>query len=315
MSKKKKARAVDWGQVPPKLPSAVCDSHAHIGMINDYIEPMSRRNVEKGFDEIQKLSYAEVIEKSDAANVKYITECACELSGILALPTVLHENPSLIGAAAIHPIESALHAGIRDIAPDGLEPKVMPWHAVSLDDALQQTFDVIKSTPKIKAVGETGLDFFRTADAGISAQIKSFEAHIQIAKELNLALQIHDREAHSEVLEVLDRVHAPERVILHSFSGDTEFAAECIKRGFYLSFSGTITFNANEHLRKALSITPLDRILCETDTPFLAPLPYRGSPNAPYMAGYIVPKMAEVLDIPLSDLCDKIGENYIRVFS
>ena len=123
----------------------------------------------------------------------------------------------------------------------------------------------------MRAVGETGLDRFRTGPEGWAAQEASFRAHIRIAKERGVALVIHDRDAHDEMLRVLDDEGAPERTVFHCFSGDAAFARACVERGFVLSFAGTVTFGNAGYLREAAALTPLDQLLVETDAPFLTP--------------------------------------------
>lgn len=167
----------------------------------------------------------------------------------------------------------------------------------------------LAAEPEVCAIGETGLDFFRTAEEGRHAQFEAFEAHISIAKERNLTLQIHDRDAHGDVLETLNRVGAPDRTVLHCFSGELEFARAAIARGWYLSFAGTVTFKSAHALREALAFAPADRILVETDAPFLTPEPFRGRPNAPYMIPYTVRAMAQHRGEDLETLCRQLADN------
>jgi TatD DNase family protein len=174
--------------------------------------------------------------------------------------------------------------------------------------------DALAAQPRVRAVGETGLDFFRTGEEGHAAQFASFEAHIDIAKRHDIALQIHDRDAHADVLATLRGVGAPDKTVLHCFSGDADFARTAADEGWYLSFAGTVTFKNNHHLREALAVIPRDRILVETDAPFLTPMPFRGRPNASYMVPYTVRAMAEFLDTDLGDLCARITENTEAVY-
>ena len=144
-------------------------------------------------------------------------------------------------------------------------------------------------------MGETGLDYYRTTDDdGRAGQRESFAAHIALAKTYDKTLVIHDRDAHAEILDVLDAEGCPDRIVMHCFSGDAEFARECLDRGAYLSFAGTVTFKPNEHLRDALRLAPLDRIVVETDAPYLTPMPFRGRPNASYLIPHTARFMAEV---------------------
>jgi TatD DNase family protein len=167
---------------------------------------------------------------------------------------------------------------------------------------------------RVRAVGETGLDFFRTGEDGRGAQLRSFEAHIEIAKSNNIALQIHDRDAHAEVTETLLRVGAPQKTVLHCFSGDAEFARVCIDNGWYMSFAGTVTFGNASGIREALSIAPRELILVETDAPFLTPAPFRGRPNGSYMIPHTLRFMAEHLDTSVDELAADIARNTETVY-
>jgi TatD DNase family protein len=169
-------------------------------------------------------------------------------------------------------------------------------------------------TRRCAHVGETGLDTFRTGEEGRDAQEESFRRHVDIAKRLDKTLVIHDRDAHADVLRVLDEEGAPERWVMHCFSGDDAFARACLDRGAYLSFAGTVTFRNAAPLRDALAVTPRDRVLVETDAPFLTPTPWRGRPNASYLVPLTVRAMAEVLRADLEDLCRAIDANTETAF-
>ena len=145
-----------------------------------------------------------------------------------------------------------------------------------LDEALAEIERLARSSDRVRAVGETGLDYYRTGEEGRAAQHESFRAHIELAKALDKTLVIHDRDAHEDVVRLVDEVGAPDRWVMHCFSGDADFARACLDRGAYLSFAGTVTFKNAEPLREALRVAPLDRILVETDAPYLTPMPHRG---------------------------------------
>ena len=147
-------------------------------------------------------------------------------------------EPRMLAAVAIHPNEAPRYEA-----------------AGELDAALAE-IDELAGRPRVRAIGETGLDFFRTDESGRAAQFRSFEAHIEIAKKHGLALQIHDRDAHDEVLATLRRVGAPEKTVFHCFSGDADLAKICADNGWYLSFAGTVTFKNAGHLREALEVVP-----------------------------------------------------------
>jgi TatD DNase family protein len=181
------------------------------------------------------------------------------------------------------------------------------------DDALAE-IDRLAALPRVRAVGETGLDRFRTGPEGWAAQEASFRAHVRIAKEHGAALVVHDRDAHQEVLRVLDDEGAPEHVVMHCFSGDAAFASACVQRGYVLSFAGTLTFGSAGSLREAAALTPLDQLLVETDAPFLTPVPYRGRPNASRLVPHTVRALAEVTGVEPARLCDALTRTAERVF-
>jgi TatD DNase family protein len=203
------------------------------------------------------------------------------------------EHPGVLAAVALHPNEA---------------PRL-----ADLDEALRQ-IEALAAHPRVRAIGETGLDHFRTGEDGRGRQERSFRAHIAIAKRYDRTLMIHDRDAHPDVLRVLDEEGAPERVVLHCFSGDAAFAVDCVKRGYLLSFAGTVTFTNARGIREAAAVTPLDAMLVETDAPFLAPTPHRGRPNAPYLIPLTVRVLAELAGRDVEAVCSAISENGERAF-
>jgi TatD DNase family protein len=164
------------------------------------------------------------------------------------------------------------------------------------------------------ALHPNGLDRYRTGADGWAAQESSFRAHIDIAKRRGVALVIHDRDAHDEVLRVLADEGAPEQTVLHCFSGDAGFARRCIDRGYVLSFAGTLTFANAGRLREAAAMTPLDQLLVETDAPFLTPAPLRGRPNSARLVPHTVRALADVTGTPLDQLCATLTTTAERVF-
>jgi TatD DNase family protein len=197
------------------------------------------------------------------------------------------------------------------LAAVALHPNEAPAlaNAGILDEHLTGIAELAKRS-RVRAIGETGLDFYRTPDdAGQRAQLASFEAHIELAKQQNLALQIHDRDAHAAVLEVLRRVGAPERTVFHCFSGDAELAKLVSDAGWYLSFAGTVTFKNAVPLREALEVIPRSRILIETDAPYLTPMPFRGRVNSSYLIPHTLRAMAAHLDTDPDELAAEISAN------
>ncbi|MDR6201003.1 TatD DNase family protein [Microbacterium sp. SORGH_AS428] len=205
-------------------------------------------------------------------------------------------HPRVLAAVAIHPNEAPAYAAAGRL------------------DAAIAAIDELAAQPRVRAIGETGLDFFRTEPEGLGAQRESFEAHIALAKKHDIAMQIHDRDAHEAVLETLERVGAPARTVFHCFSGDADMARIAAERGYYLSFAGNITFKNAQNLRDALAVTPRERILVETDAPFLTPTPYRGRPNAPYLVPVTVRFMAAELGMDPDELAAQVAANTLAVY-
>ena len=168
--------------------------------------------------------------------------------------------------------------------------------------------------PRVRAIGETGLDYFRTPPELRARQQESFKWHIDLAKRTNKALVIHDRDSHDDVLSILLEVGAPEKTVFHCFSGDVAMAKICIERGYILSFAGTLTFKNAPELRDAVKLVPLDQLLVENDSPFLAPDPHRGAGNTPAQIANMVRAMAAERNQDLAELATALSENAERVF-
>ena len=201
----------------------------------------------------------------------------------------------------------------RVLAAVALHPNDAPLLGAGLDEALRE-IEALAALPRVRGIGETGLDTFRTGPAGFPAQEASFRAHIAIAKRHRKALIIHDRDAHAEVLRVLDSEGAPDSVVLHCFSGDAAFAAECVRRGYFLSFAGTVTFSSAGQLREAAALTPPAQMLVETDAPYLTPIPHRGRPNASFLIPHTMRALASCTGQDLDALCAAVSANGERVF-
>ncbi|MFD0851518.1 TatD family hydrolase, partial [Actinomadura adrarensis] len=149
---------------------------------------------------------------------------------------------------------------------------IHPNETTGIEDAVLHDIEAMAAHPKVRAIGETGLDYYRDW-APAADQQRSFREHIAIAKRTGKALMIHDRDAHDDVLRILQEEGAPEQVVFHCFSGDAEMAKVCADRGYVMSFAGNVTFKNAEPLREALRVAPLDLVLVETDAPFLTPIP------------------------------------------
>jgi len=191
---------------------------------------------------------------------------------------------------------------------------IHPNEAPHADEAAWTAIAELAEQPRVVALGETGLDHYRTEDDGWHAQETSFRRHIGIAKDVGKAVVIHDREAHDDVLRVLESEGAPDTVVFHCFSGDADFAKRCIDQGHTLSFAGNITFKNAQDLRDAVLVTPLDQMLVETDGPFLTPMPYRGRPNSPYLVPITVRAIAELKGLSEDEVAAGVTATAARVF-
>ena len=327
----KRTRERGFPADPEPLPVPVVDNHTHLDHIGAVL-PAEAPESEPSWQGWPP-TVADHLARAASAGVDRMVQVGCDLPSArwtadllssLSAGYLLGSAPEdqqiastqrgVVGALAIHPNEAVLHAGVREVGPDGLTPEAAERHAVSLEDATGEIADLAKGNDRIRAIGETGMDLFRTGSRGEQVQRDSFRAHIALAKELGLALQIHDRDAHAQVIEVLLQDGAPERTVFHCYSGDAEMAGVCAENGWYLSFAGPVTFKANDDLRAALAVAPRELILLETDAPYLTPHPYRGQPNAPFAAAHTVRAMATYLEEDLAVLCATIAANSERVY-
>ena len=268
---------IGFADMPAVLPNPVIDSHTHLDAVF----------------EKTGLSADENLAAAGAVGVTKVVQIGCDLESSRWAVEFAASHPQVVAAVAIHPNDAAR---LTD---------------AELGRQLPQIEALANVGRHVRAVGETGLDFYRTKDdAGRARQRASFAEHIAIAANAGLTLAIHDRDAHNDVLDVLDAAPLrPPRVIMHCFSGDEVFAAQCVARGYWLSFPGTITFRDADDLRDALAITPLDRLLVETDAPYLTPVPARGRPNASYLIAHTVRFIAQQREVGLADLCDVLAAN------
>jgi len=277
--REKSARDVSYPPAPEPLPVPVYDNHTHL-------------EIEDG----EGLPLDEQLRRAVEVNVIGAVQAGGDIESSRWSAWAAASHPRVLAAVAIHPNEAPAYA-----------EKGMLAEAIAVIDELA-------AQPRVRAIGETGLDFFRTDEAGRPAQSESFEAHIALAKKHGIAMQIHDRDAHDAVLETLERVGAPERTVFHCFSGDADMARIAAERGYWLSFAGNVTFKNAQNLRDALAVTPRERILVETDAPFLTPTPLRGRPNAPYLVPVTVRFMAEELGMALDELCAQLAANTLEVY-
>lgn len=278
--REKGSRDVSYPPSPEPLGVALYDNHCHLE-IQDGDEAMSL--------DVQ-------LERAASVGIVGVVQAGGDIESSRWSAWAAASHPRVLAAVAIHPNEAPAYAA-----------------AGRLGEAIA-VIDELAAQPRVRAIGETGLDFFRTEPDGLGAQYESFEAHIALAKKHDIAMQIHDRDAHEAVLATLERVGAPERTVFHCFSGGADMARIAAERGYYLSFAGNITFKNAQNLRDALAVTPRDRILVETDAPFLTPTPYRGRPNAPYLVPVTVRCMAAELEMEPEELSAQLAANTLAVY-
>lgn len=300
----KNNRSRGWPEPPAPLPGPVVDNHTHLPVLDETGAPVTDDDVALPPGEAP-LSTAEQVARAARVGVARLLTVGCELPTLEGTLALARAHPEIAAGLAIHPNEATLHAGVREVGPDGLEPAPRPHHATSLKDAVARVADLARD-PRVVVVGETGLDHFRTGERGRAAQREAFRMHIALAKELGKPLQIHDRDAHADVVATLLADGAPERTVFHCFSGDADLARVCAEHGWYASFAGPVTFRANDGLRAALRALPRELVLVETDAPYLTPHPFRGRPNAPYVLPVTVRAIAEAWGCDLADACARL---------
>ena len=267
--------------LPDALPIPVVDNHCHLDI---------------GRDGAPAPAVADQIAAAAGVGVDRLVQVGCDRASAHWTVGILDEHPALLGGVAIHPNGAPAH------------------HAAGELDEVLTEIEALAAHPRVRVIGETGLDYYRTGPEGVPAQQESFRWHIELAKRTGLALQIHDRDAHADVLRILAEEGAPERTVLHCFSGDMQMARESVRRGYYLSFAGTVTFKNARDLRNALAVTPLEHLLVETDAPYLTPSPHRGQSNAPYLVPLTVRAMAATLNVAVPTLCEALSANSETVY-
>ena len=268
------------GPIPAPLNSKTVDSHAHLELIHNS-EPDSPL-IKQTLDEAAAVGIDRVVQVGYSAEQSiWSVKCAESFVG------------RVLAAVALHPNEAPV---VDDLEKD------------------LKVIEELASHPRVRAIGETGLDFFRTAEGLQEKQKYSFRRHIKIAKDHNKALVIHDRDAHRAVLDLLIEEGAPSNTIFHCYSGDAAMAKECISNKYVLSFAGTVTFKNAPELREAVALVPIELLLVETDSPFLAPMPNRGSLNTPAQIPNTLRAIADVRGESADYLAAAISENAERIF-
>jgi TatD DNase family protein len=265
---------------PEPLLVPTVDAHAHLEIVTN-AAPDSEE-VRKVLDDARDAGVDRVVQVGYSAEQSQWCVDAAD-----------HWKGRVLAAVALHPNEAPV---VEDLEHD--------WSIIAK----------LAEHPRVRAIGETGLDYFRTPPELRKRQQESFKWHIELAKKHKKALVIHDRDSHEDVLSVLLEVGAPEQTIFHCFSGDLEMAKICVERGYILSFAGTLTFKNAPQLREAVKIVPADQLLVETDSPFLAPSPHRGALNTPAQIANIVRAMADERNVSDAELATTLSNNAERIF-
>lgn len=266
--------------LPEPLPVPSVDTHAHLEIVtNDAADSEAVRTI---LDEAKSVNVDRVVQVGYSAEQ---SQWCVDLAN--------HYPGRVLATVALHPNEAPV---VQDLERD--------WSII----------EKLAQEPRVRAIGETGLDYFRTPPELRKRQQESFKWHIELAKRSKKALVIHDRDSHEDVLSVLLEVGAPEKTVFHCFSGDVAMAKICIERGYILSFAGTMTFKNAPELRAAVKLVPHDQLLVETDSPFLAPTPHRGALNTPAQIANIVRAMAAERNDDVAELATALSVNAERIF-
>ena len=280
------SRELQRPPLPEPLPSPVVDTHCHL-------------DIADGDAGAEWLGIDDAVAQATSVGVTRIVQIGCDLPSSRWSVQAADAHPAVLATVSLHPNEA---------------PRIFAAGGRAALDAAYEEIESLAAAERVRAIGETGLDFFRTGEDGRAVQEESFRRHIDLAKRLGKALVIHDRDAHDDVVRVLESEGAPETVVFHCFSGDAAMARHCTEQGWYLSFAGTVTFKNAVALRDALAVAPLDRVLVETDAPYLTPTPFRGRPNASYLVPLTVRAMAATLEVEVEELCAALWASSHRVF-
>jgi TatD DNase family protein len=278
----------DPAPLPEPLPVPIVDGHTHIDLI-DSGWPADEAVV----PDVTDASVRAWLDHAEAVGVAGVVQVGTDVPSSRWAAALADADARVLAAAALHPNEAPLLA--------------------DLDGALE-AIDALAALPRVTAVGETGLDYYRTDEGGRSAQQRSFREHIAIAKRHGKTLMIHDRDAHDDVLAILEEEGAPDRVVMHCFSGGAALAARCAERGYFMSFAGNVTFSNAHMLRDAVAAAPPELVLVETDAPFMAPKPVRGYKNHPALVNYTARFLADHLGWELEKWCEQLVDNSRRAY-
>ena len=253
----------------------IIDSHCHLNY-----EPMS-------------FSLKETIKRANNDGVKYLLTISTEDKSFNKILKIIQEFKCVYGTYGIHPHEAKNHNKIK------------------AEDVIKK----VKSDKKIIGIGESGLDFYYNHSEK-NDQIKCFEEHITAAQELQIPIVVHTRSAEKETLEIIKKkkIERDFKVLIHCFTGSKDFAFKLLDLGAYISASGVVTFKKSEDLANTFKEIPTDRMLVETDAPYLAPVPLRGKPNEPSYIIHTVKFLSKIKELSFEDLSNTTSKNFFNLF-
>ncbi len=252
----------------------IFDTHAHYD--------------DEAFDEDRE----EVLKQIQEAGVIGVLNCACSRKSLTTTNDLTLKYDFIYGALGIHPSDAYDYN----------------------EEVKDEIIEKVKANNKILAIGEIGLDYYWDENPDRETQKKVFREQMELAKELNLPVVIHDRDAHKDTLDIM-KEYPSVKGIVHCFSGSVEFAKECVKLGYYIGITGVVTFKNAKKIIEVVDAIPLDRLLVETDCPYMAPVPNRGKRNKSDYIEYIIEQVAEIKKIDPISTNMELNDNFKRLIS
>lgn len=252
----------------------IFDTHAHYD--------------DEAFDEDRE----EVLKQIQEAGVIGVLNCACSRKSLTTTNDLTLKYDFIYGALGIHPSDAYDYN----------------------EEVKAEIIEKVKANNKILAIGEIGLDYYWDENPDRETQKKVFREQMELAKELNLPVVIHDRDAHKDTLDIM-KEYPSVKGIVHCFSGSVEFAKECVKLGYYIGITGVVTFKNAKKIIEVVDAIPLDRLLVETDCPYMAPIPNRGKRNKSDYIEYIIEQVAEIKKIDPISTNMELNDNFKRLIS
>lgn len=258
----------------PVFDHPIIETHCHL----DYLE--------------EEQDLQDVIAAAQAANIERIITIAVSAENLDTVMGIIERHEQVWGTQGIHPHDANDYN-------DDVESRIR-------ENALHE---------KVLAIGEIGLDYYYD-HSDRAKQRTAFERQLQIAIDLDMPIVVHTREADEDMQSILQNFvgSMPKRGVIHSFTSGKSLAEYCLSEGFHLGFNGISTFNSAENVREIVSLTPVEKILFETDSPYLTPVPYRGRKNEPKYLPFIAEHVAQVKDVPLEELLPQVWKNSIELF-